>query len=204
MIVRYILLIKIIVGALILLIANKSNSQVDPSWLKSWNEAVYMQPKNISSKSIIVSKEEPGIPFVIIGQIFKPDGRTKAKSVLIHIYHRDHEGFDFGQNDNFLTTWRLQGWAKTNTEGKFEFRTIRPAPDHLGREGSHIHFTIVSEDFGNQWAPKIHFLDDASIADKEKKESEEAGQFAWLKEVKNIDGIQHIEVKIKLKEKADF
>jgi protocatechuate 3,4-dioxygenase beta subunit len=137
-----------------------------------------LRPENLSSSSILVSQYEPGKPFVIHGQIFKPNGREVANNVLIHLYHRDHQGFDFGLNDNSLTTWRLQGWAKTNSEGKFEFHTIRPAPDHIGREGGHFHFTVVSTDFGKQWIQKIRFLDDPKISDKEKKQSAAAGQFA--------------------------
>lgn len=151
-----------------------------------------------------MTQDEPGIPFVVHGQIFKPNGHEVAKNTLIHLYHRDHAGFDFGINDKELSTWRLQGWAKTNSEGKFEFYTIRPAPDHIGREGGHLHFTVVSEEFGKQWLHKIHFLDDPKISDKEKQLSAAQGQFSWLKDVQTLEGIQHIQVAFKLKEKADF
>lgn len=188
----------------ILCLADKSQGQVDPEWLKSWNQAVESRPKNLSSSSIIVSQDEPGVPLVVHGQIFKPNGHEVANNTLIHLYHRDHTGFDFGLNDNELSTWRLQGWAKTDAQGKFEFHTIRPAPDHIGREGGHFHFTVVSIEFGKQWAQKIHFFDDPKISDREKQLSAASGQFGWLKEVKTFDGIQHIDVAIKLKEKADF
>jgi protocatechuate 3,4-dioxygenase beta subunit len=120
------------------------------------------------------------------------------------MYHRDHAGYDFGANDKELTTWRLQAWAKTDEEGKFEFRTIRPAPDHLGREGGHFHFTTVSSEFGKQWMQKIYFLDDHKISNHEKQRSAAQGKFSWLKEVKTLDGIQHIDVAFKLKQQADF
>jgi len=202
--VNFLLLTKLIMVTSILALFDSAIAQVDPQWLKSWREAIDMRPGNISAISKVVSEEEPGIPFVVKGQLFKPNGRVPANNVLVHMYHRDHAGFDFGPNDSSLTTWRLQGWVRTDADGKFEFHTIRPAPDHIGREGGHIHFTIVSSDFGKQWAPKIHLLDDGGFTANEKRASETAGQFAWLKEVTTIDGVQYIDVAIKLKENADF
>lgn len=196
--------VKIMLVVLFIFTPIQSQGQVDPEWLKSWNQAVAMRPDNVSSSSVIVSPNEPGVPIVVHGKIFQPNGLEVANNVIIHMYHRDNQGFDFGLNDNELSTWRLQGWAKTDAQGKFEFHTIRPAPDHIGREGGHFHFTVVSTEFGKQWAQKIHFFDDPKISDREKQLSAASGQFGWLKEVKTFDGIQHIDVAIKLKEKADF
>ncbi|WP_339720656.1 hypothetical protein [uncultured Paraglaciecola sp.] len=196
--------IKLTLVIFILSVPNQSQGQVDPQWLKSWHQAVAMRPESVSVSSVIVSPNEPGIPLVVHGQIFKPDGQTFANSVLVHVYHRDHAGFDFGANDRELSTWRIQGWAKTDNQGKFEFKTIRPAADHLGREGGHFHFTVVSEEFGKQWMHKIHFLDDPKLSAREKQQSIAQGQFSWLTDVKTFDGIQHINVAFKLKIKADF
>ena len=204
MIVRYFDVTRILLVVFILCFASRSHGQVDPEWLNSWNQALDSRPEILSSSTVIVSQDEPGIPLVVQGQIFKPNGHEVARNVIIHMYHRDNQGFDFGLNDKMLTTWRLQGWAKTNSEGKFEFHTIRPAPDHIGREGGHIHFTVVSAEFGKQWAHKVHFLDDPKITQKEKQQSAAKGQFGWVKEVKPYNGIQHVNVAIKLKEKADF
>lgn len=182
---------------------SESRSQADPSWLKSWNEAEESRPLSITSSGRIATETEPGIPFVVHGQVFQPDG-TPADRVVVHAYHRDRDGFDFGSNDNSLTTWRLQGWAKTDSEGRFEFQTIRPAPDHLGREGAHIHFTLVSDDFGRQWAPTVYLADDPMVTPTQHRRSKEAGQFGWVHEVIVADGVQHIDVRIRLREKPDF
>lgn len=196
--------VKLMLVASFICTPNNSQGQVDPQWLKSWNQAVAKRPENLSSSTVLVSANEPGIPLVVHGKVFRPDGQDVVKNALVHLYHRDHAGFDFGANDKELTTWRLQAWAKTNSEGQFEFHTIRPAPDHLGREGGHFHFTVVSAEFGKQWMPKIHFLDDPQISNKEKQQSAAQGQFSWLKEVQTLDGIQHINVAFKLKEQTDF
>lgn len=196
-----------LVGALILVGAacapTESHSQADPEWLKSWNEAQESRPATIASIGRIAAKDEPGTPLIIQGQVFKPDG-TSAAGVVVHAYHRDNDGMDFGPNDDSLTTWRLQGWARTDAEGRFEFHTIRPAPDHLGREGAHIHLTLASDDYGRQWAPTVYLADDPQVSSDQRRRSKEAGEFAWVREVETKSGVQHISVMIRLKEKGDF
>jgi protocatechuate 3,4-dioxygenase beta subunit len=158
----------------------------------------------MGSAERIAPEGEPGAPIVVHGQVFEPDGRTAASEVVVHAYHRDQHGFDFGQDDGALTTWRLQGWAKTDAHGRFEFQTIRPAPDHLGRDGPHIHFTLESARFGRQWAPTVFFADDPLVPDNERRRSREAGEFGWVREVTAVDGVEHVDVKLRLKSEADF
>lgn len=177
--------------------------QVDPQWLKSWNEAQLSRPKTLSSVSTIAKDSEAGTPIVIRGQIVEPDGDA-AGSVVVHAYHRDHHGFDFGQGDRALTTWRLQGWAKTDAEGRFTFHTIRPAPDHLGREGAHVHFTTLSESFGRQWAPKVFFSDDPLVSEDQRQRSQQEGQRGWEQDIRTTNGVQHVDVLIQLKPSGDF
>ena len=180
-----------------------SYGQVDPTWLKHWNEAMGSRPAVIDSESRIASADEPGQPLIIHGKIMDPDGNP-APNVIIHSYHRDNEGFDFGANDNSTSTWRIQGWAKTDKNGSFTFHTIRPAPDHLGREGGHIHFTLISNDYGKQWAPKVFFADDKMVTAKQRKASAERGEFGNVLDIRKTDDGQEVVVKFKLKTEADF
>ncbi len=177
--------------------------QVAQRWLKSWNKANTMKPSKISAISRIAPENEPGTPFVIKGSVFTPD-ETPAVGVIVHSYHRDAKGYDFGENDAELDTWRLQGWAKTDEQGNFEFKTIRPAPDHIGREGPHIHFTTVSDMFGRQWAKKVFLSDDPTLTETQRLDAKKAGKFNWIADVRETDGIQYIKVNIKLKKKGDF
>ena len=184
--------------------AGAVHAQVDPFWLRSWNEAQKSRPTTFSSSGRIAAKSERGVPLMVHGKVVGPDGRTPAKGVVVHAYHRDNDGFDFGPNDSALTTWRLQGWVKTDAEGRFEFQSIRPAPDHLGREGSHIHFTVESPEFGRQWALQLFFSDDPRVTESQRRHSREAGEFGSVREVSLVDGVQQVDVRIRLKNKADF
>lgn len=185
------------------IITNKVSAQVDSVWLKHWNEAFKLKPSEFSSKSRIAPINEPGIALIIKGTAYNPDG-SLASDVIIHSYHRDAKGYDFGENDSEYNTWRIQGWAKTDKNGNFTFETIRPAADHLGREGGHIHFTTISEKYGNQWAPKVLFADDDLISVSQRQRSNRLGKFGPIRKVEILDGIQTIEVSIQLKNECDF
>lgn len=197
----------ILISGLILAATTFSTSeswgQADPAWLKSWNRAQELRPATLATRGRIASEEESGPPMIIRGMIFGPDG-TPAARVVVHAYQRDGDGFEFGPNDDSLSTWDLQGWVQTDANGRFEFQTIRPAPDHIGREGAHIHFTLESKDYGRQWAPKIFFSDDPLVTPTQRRRSKQAGEYGWVCDVETVDGVQHADVKIQLKEKADF
>jgi len=81
----------------------ESQGQVDPDWLRSWNEAEKNRPETLTASSKISPQDEPGIPLIVHGQIFLPDGQTPAPDVIVHSYHRDHAGYEFGPNDNSVT-----------------------------------------------------------------------------------------------------
>ncbi|MEL7148459.1 MAG: hypothetical protein AAFO69_18945, partial [Bacteroidota bacterium] len=155
------LVIRIMIVVSFFLVSCTVKAQ-DPVWLKRWEEASTKKPKVLQSKSRIAPFEEPGTPMVIRGQVFLPNERPAA-GVIVHAYHRDINGFDFGDKDRMTSTWRLQGWAVTDSKGYFEFSSIRPAPDHLGREGAHIHITLISETYGKQWAPTVFLADDPAV-----------------------------------------
>lgn len=186
------------------LCASYTLGKVDPYWLRSWNEAQKTRPEVMHSQGRIAQPFEPGNPLVIHGQVFEPDGHTPAADVVVHAYHRDTHGFDFGLDDNELTTWRLQGWVVTDTEGRFEFETIKPAEDHLGRDGPHVHVTLESKEYGRQWAPTLFFEDDSLLSNEARRQSAKAGEFGWVMKVDMVDGVQHVAARIRLREEGDF
>lgn len=187
--------------ALIALAPLESQGQVDPAWLESWNDALERRPAEIGASSRIAPESESGIPLTIIGRVVLPDG-SAAAGVLVHAYHRDDDGVEFDSQN--AVRWLLEGWARTDKDGRFEFRTIRPAPDNLGREGAHIHFTLVSDEFGKQWAPKVFFADDPQVPARERRRSGKAGEFGWVRVAETTDSGQTIRVNLRLKAQPDF
>ena len=178
--------------------------QVDPQWLAQWTEAERCKPDVLTSTERIAPKDEPGTPFIIEGRVLLRDSRTPARHIDVHAMHRDAEGFEFGPGDRDTRTWRLQGWATTDEAGRFTFKTIRPAADHLGREAAHVHFTLVSEQFGRQWAPKIFLAEDPLVTPRQRQRSLDAGAFASVVATERVDGVDVLRVVLPLESAADF
>ena len=178
-------------------------AKVDPWWLASWNEAVANKPSELTSFAKMVADDEPGTRLLIRGRVVDPNG-DPAEGVVVHAYHRDNNGFDFGLNDKELTTWRIQGWALTDPQGRFTFDTIKAAPDHMGREGGHIHFTTMSAQYGKQWALKAYFSDDKLLTAEQKLLSQKAGEFGPIRDIETTSSGALIHVTLKLKTKPDF
>ncbi|WP_221197331.1 hypothetical protein [Simiduia aestuariiviva] len=186
-----------------LVVSPNGYGQADPEWLKSWNEAVSSRPEMLSASGRIALPEEPGIPMIIRGRVLDPNG-TPAPSVVVHAYHRDSQGFDFGAGDNSYTTWRLQGWVITDEDGRFEFKTIRPAPDHLGREAAHVHMTLESKSFGRQWAPTVYLADDPLVVAAQRQGVGQLSQSRKVSALEIVDGVQRLNLELRLKGEPDF
>ncbi len=194
---------RLVALGLCLTLASLAGAQVDPAWLRSWEEAWEARPEVLPNFSRFAAEDEPGTPLVIRGRVVRPDG-SAAPDTIVHVYHRDDAGYDFGPGDRATSTWRLQGWVVTDVEGRFGFETIRPAPDALGREAAHLHFTLISESHGRQWATKIYFADDPLVPASVRERSNADGEFGSVREVRQGQFTQHIDVTFRLKAEGDF
>jgi protocatechuate 3,4-dioxygenase, beta subunit len=128
-------------------------------------------PKNLSSSARIAPIVEPGTPLIITGKVVAADGKTPVAGVTVYAYHTDNSGYyrrglspqEAEENP------RLRGWAKTDSAGRFEFTTIKPAPYPKGDTPAHIHVHAWGTGYPRQWfelkfegdplLPRQHFTD---------------------------------------------
>jgi protocatechuate 3,4-dioxygenase, beta subunit len=146
-------------------------------------------PNNVSSVGTIANSSEPGERLVVTGQVFAPDGQTLAADVTVYAYQTDTIGHY--QNDPQTRVARLHGWAKTDSQGRFEFHTIRPGP-YPGRSvAAHIHFHIYGGGYPLQWTPDLMFADDPLIRPDQLQSSAALGRFANIQTLtRDPDGTQ--------------
>jgi protocatechuate 3,4-dioxygenase beta subunit len=120
---------------------------------------------------------EPGEPLVVSGQVFQPDGRTLAPGVVVYVYHTDAKGL---YNPQRGAPPRLRGWMKTDAQGRYEYRTIRPAP-YPGREiPAHVHTQLWGGGWPAQWNEDLLFADDPFLKEAERRRSASLGTFAFV------------------------
>lgn len=139
-----------------------------------WNGAKDV-PDGVSSRTSLIGPSDKAEPIVISGTVFKTDGKTPAPDVLIYLYHTDSNGF-YGREDEHRHG-RYRGWMLTDSEGRFEFETIKPAPYPERRFAAHIHMTITTAELKEDWIDSILFEGDGLISAREREMAGKKGGF---------------------------
>src|SRR6185295_11188243 len=94
--------------------------------------------RELPSRISMVSEKEPGEPLIVSGKIYSPDGRTALPGINLYVYQTDATGRYSTTGGNNRNT-RIHGLMRTNSEGRYEFRTIRPGSYPQSRNPQHIH-----------------------------------------------------------------
>ena len=158
--------------------------------------AIYA-PDNISWKTVLPKKSYKDEPMIISGTIFRPDGETPAPNILIYFYHTDSDGY-YGKHGE-ARDGHFRGWMLTGANGKYEFRSIKPAPYPNRTEAAHVHMTLTGENFKEDSINAILFEGDKFITEKERNSVGKWGEFnPILKLEKGADGVLHGTRDIKL------
>jgi len=161
--------------------------------------------KNLSWKTTIVTDKEPGDPLTISGTIYGLDGKTQVEGALLWVYQTDATGIyspPSGSRDNRLT--RIHGQMKTGADGRYEFRTIKPA-SYPGRTvPAHIHASLVAPGFQEYWIDNYIFEGDPFITEEARKKLHGEGTFSSiLKLSRGSDGVLHATRDIQLEHCTD-
>jgi protocatechuate 3,4-dioxygenase beta subunit len=139
-------------------------------------------PENVSWRTIIPLKGETGVKLIISGTVYLPDGKTPAKDIIIYVHHTNNKGVypkTGNEKGNGKYHGYLRGWMKTDSNGKYEFETIRPAPYHShGGEPAHIHYNVQGSNYPEYWLTATWFSDDPRVTDDYKKSVERSGGFS--------------------------
>jgi protocatechuate 3,4-dioxygenase beta subunit len=158
----------------------------------AWNRAQRERPAIVASVGRIASASEPGQPLVVHGRVYRSDGVTPAAGVVVFGYHTDRTGV---YNRTGAHGWRLYGWAKSDADGRFEFRTIRPGA-YPGRGiPAHIHVTIDAPSLPRRWVDELQFLDDPLLTAEQKRSA---------RPVTTRAGVQNVDFNIRIEEKGRF
>ena len=159
-----------------------------------------LKPAKVTSSERIAPASEPGIPFVVRATLLDPAAKP-APGVQVFAYQTDRTGIY--ATPGAADPWRLKGWAVTDAQGRFEFRTIRPGGYPGGGAPQHIHLIFTSTCCGRQ-ASELVFEDDPLITAEFKQRQREPNIFVWARPDKKADGSQEVTYTIRLRPRGDF
>ncbi|MGB5464094.1 MAG: intradiol ring-cleavage dioxygenase [Aureibaculum sp.] len=110
----------------------------------------------------------------ITGIIYKKDGKTPAKDVILYAYQTNEKGIYPKIKTSLGWEKRhgyIRGWIKTDASGKYTFYTFRPGSYPNSSIAQHIHFTIKEPDKNEYYIDDILFDDDPFLAEAMRKKS---------------------------------
>lgn len=175
----------------------------DREFARAYDRAQAQKPASIASDARIAPANEPGDPLVINGRVLQTDGRTPAPGVTIFAYQTDRTGvYDVPAAGPH--SWRLKGWAITDAQGRFTFRTIRPASYPNATVPQHVHLHLEGPNLPRRWTTELQFDDDPKIGARERQASAAAGMFGGVRPVTRRNGIDHVEINLKIENRGLF
>lgn len=175
----------------------------DREFIRALEEVQRARPSQLSSVARIAPETEPGTPLVIHGRAFAADGRTPLANAIVFAYHTDRTGV-YDRPGAPAHSWRLKGWAKTGVDGRFEFRTIRPAPYPRRRDAAHIHLTLFTADGARYHAGGVLFEDDPLVGASDREATRRDPVFGSVRPVRCEGAVEHIDVNARVVPKQRF
>lgn len=123
-------------------------------------------PEQIASVGRIAAESEPGAPLEISGIVYHPGRKVPAEDIVIFAYHTDRTGNYNNPNSPFNP--RIYGWVKTDKDGRYGFRTVKPAPYPDNSSPAHIHVHLFGPDYPEYWVDAYWFEGDPLITPKQR------------------------------------
>lgn len=129
-------------------------------------------PTHINAVDTSLAWESGAQKIHISGTIYKSDGLSPAKDVILYYYHTDSSGLYANHEDLNPAVARhgyLRGWVKSDANGNYSIYTIRPASYPNSEFAAHIHLSIKEPDLKNEYYIDAIEFDDDPLLTAEKR-----------------------------------
>lgn len=148
--------------------------------------------RNLTWVDTLPDFQDAGPKLVVSGTIYKPDGRTPAKDVILYVYHTDQTGRCPRKGNE--KGWAAQhgyirGWIKTNADGKYMFYTLKPGAYPDGGNPAHIHPVIKEPGIQGYWIDEFLFAGDPYLTEKIRSSQQGRGGKGIMKTTTGKNGM---------------
>lgn len=159
-------------------------------------EAIHETPvpfEKLPSKIILPGFNGKGPKIEISGIVYQRDGITPAKDVVLYVYHTDQQGIYPAKGNE--TGWAkrhgyIRGWLKTDQNGYYQFKTLRPAAYPQRSTEEHIHITVKEPGKNEYYLEEYVFAGDPLLP-KKLNTKPRGGECVLTLSVPEKDGVQH-------------
>ena len=157
--------------------------------------ACFADAKPHGPVATLAPASEPGTRLIVTGRVFDASGTKPVAGVIVYAFHTDAAGL---YNRRGIDEPRLRGWVRTDAQGKFELRTIRPASYPNDGPPAHIHFEAWGAGYAKQFSA-LEFADDPKIKPADLAKSRAKGKFASIvTTTRGPDGVLRATINIRL------
>lgn len=129
---------------------------------------------------------EPGVALVVEGRVLTAGG-APAKGVDVYVYHTDARGY-YSPEGRDERNPRLRGWLRTDDQGRYQVRTIRPGPYPNSGPPAHIHYEVTAP--GGVQKFELVFEGDARMTDTIRRQAAAHGEYALCTPLADPSGSQ--------------
>ena len=151
---------------------------------------------HLPSSAVLTAADEPGEPLRVTGTVYAADGVTTVPGVVLYVYHTDAEGLYSATNDN--TDPRLKATLASDADGRYEYRTIRPAPYPGGGVPAHVHYVVEGAGYPEQ-RHDLNFEGDPHLSRRAIERSREKGKFGSVRPLeRGGDGVWQVTFDLRL------
>jgi protocatechuate 3,4-dioxygenase beta subunit len=152
-----------------------------------------------SHRAVLAPQNEPGEKLEMRGVVLDADGRPLAGAVIL-AYHTDTRGLynNGGNGRPGSRNPRLRGTLRTNSEGRFEFRSIKPGTYPGGNVPAHIHFEVTPPTGKTQYF-EVVFRGEPYVAEEMIAESARGSAQRVVTLERGADGILRASVELRLR-----
>jgi protocatechuate 3,4-dioxygenase beta subunit len=123
-------------------------------------------PAELHRDARIASAGEPGEALTIQGVVTDADG-APAAGVVVYAYQTNAKGI-YPRAANAHGS--LRGWARTDTEGRYRFDTIRPAAYPNSTIPQHVHMHVIEPGRGTYYIDDVLFDDDPLLTPQRRRQ----------------------------------
>jgi len=180
---------------LVTLLVTATALSAQQSAQQMFDAAQKLKPARLTSVERIAPAAESGTPFIVKGVVLDRSGNPAA-GAEVFAYHTDKTGL-YAAPDA-ADPWRLKGWAITDAQGRFELRTIRPAPYPNANIPAHVHLHVTTSCCGRQEREMV-FEDDPLVNKAFHDQHGPDSMFLYGRPIVKADGSQEVTYAIRLR-----